>query len=154
MIPIGIASHYPNTTENPESGQWIRPPCITSLIERSPSNRFLKRVLYGEVSIALNSGARDKRVERGARWQSNEVEDLYFAVREGHCRGHAEDRTQTVRECRRGQNIEHYAEIYREWRDIIIKKWTSGPTMAQPLVRSMPLFDMCSYDLDSFCVFV
>ena len=111
-------------------------------------------MLYGEVSIALNSGARDKRVERGARWHSNEVEDLYFAVREGHCRGHVEDRTQTVREYRRGQNIEHYAEIYREWRDIIIKKWTSGPTMEQPLVRSMPLFDMCSYDLDSFCVFV
>ena len=110
-------------------------------------------MLYGEVSIALNSGARDKRVERGARWQSNEVEDLYFAVREGHCRGHAEDRTQTVREYRRGQNIEHYAEIYREWRDIIIKKWTSGPTMKQPLVRSMQLFDICSYDLYSFRVF-
>ena len=94
-------------------------------------------MLYGEVSIALNSGARDKRVERGARWQSDGVEDLYFAVREGHCRGRTEDRTQTVREYRRGQNIEHYAEIYREWRDIIIKKWTSGPTMEQPLARSM-----------------
>ena len=59
-----------------------------------------------------------------------------------------------MREYRRGQNIEHYAEIYREWRDIIIKKWTSSPTMEQPLVRSMPLFDMCSYHLDSFFVFI
>ena len=42
----------------------------------------------------------------------------------------------------------------REWRDIIIKKRSSGPTVGQPTARSFQLFDMCSYDMDSFRAFV
>ena len=39
-------------------------------------------------------------------------------------------------------------------RDIIIKKRSSSPAAGKPSDRSMQLFDMCSYDIDSFRAFV
>lgn len=82
------------------------------------------------------------------------VEDLYFVVKEPHCKGHAEPRTTTVAEYRREQGLEKYDEMNREWRDIVLKKRSSGPTVGKPSDRSLQLFDMCSYDLDSFRDFI
>ncbi len=45
-------------------------------------------------------------------------------------------------------------EMNHPWRDIIIKKRSSGPTVDKPSERSMQLFDMCSYDVDSFRDFI
>ena len=42
----------------------------------------------------------------------------------------------------------------REWRDIVLKKRSSGPTVGKPSERSLQLFDMCSYDVDSFREFI
>lgn len=83
-----------------------------------------------------------------------EVEDIYFLVKESHCKGHEEPRTLTVRQYREEQGIERYDEMNREWRDIVIKKRTSGPTLGKPSERSLQLFDMCSYDVDSFREFI
>ncbi len=85
---------------------------------------------------------------------SAEVEDIYFLVKEDHCLGHAAPRRITVREYRREQGIETYDAMNREWRDIILKKRSSGPTVGKPTERSLQLFDMCSYDMDSFREFV
>ncbi|MGC1954643.1 MAG: YkgJ family cysteine cluster protein [Gammaproteobacteria bacterium] len=82
------------------------------------------------------------------------VEDLYFLVKEPHCRGHEQPKTLTVRQYRQEQGVEPYDEMNREWRDIIIKKRSSGPTTGTPSERSFQLFDMCSYDLDSFREFI
>ena len=82
------------------------------------------------------------------------VEDIYFVVQEPHCKGHAEPVKRTVREYRKSQGVEIYDEMNREWRDIVIKKRTSGPTIGAPSERSMQLFDMCSYDMDSFREFI
>jgi len=82
------------------------------------------------------------------------VEDVYFMVKEPHCLGHLEPRTLTVREYRHEQGVEIYDELNREWRDIVIKKRSSGPTVGAPTERSMQLFDMCSYDMDSFGDFI
>jgi len=82
------------------------------------------------------------------------VEDIYFLVKEDHCRGHAEPQTQTISEYRAAQGVVPYDEANREWRDIVIKKRTSGPTVGQPSARSMQLFDLCSYDLDNFRLFI
>ena len=82
------------------------------------------------------------------------VEDIYFLVKEAHCRGHEEPRTLTVAEYRQEQGVEPYDEMNRDWRDIIIKKRSSGPTLGNPSERSFQLFDMCSYDLDSFREFI
>ena len=82
------------------------------------------------------------------------VEEAYFLVKEEHCKGHFEPKTQTVSEYRKAQGVEAYDAMNREWRDIIIKKRTSGPTIGRPSERSMQLFDMCSYDMDSFRDFI
>lgn len=82
------------------------------------------------------------------------VEEAYFLVKERHCKGHFEPKKQTVDDYRKCQGVEHYDAMNREWRDIIIKKRTSGPTIGAPSTRSMQLFDMCSYDMDSFKSFI
>ena len=85
---------------------------------------------------------------------SAEIEDIYFVVKEDHCLGHQEPNTQTVGEYRNNQGIEKYDEMNRAWRELIIKKRSSGPTIGKPSERSLQLFDMCSYDMDSFREFI
>jgi len=85
---------------------------------------------------------------------SNTVEDIFFVVKEPHCLGHNEPHTQTVGEYRKTQGVEKYDDMNREWRDLVIKKRSSGPSVGAPSQRSMQLFDMCSYDMDSFREFV
>ena len=53
-------------------------------------------------------------------------------VKEEHCLGHFEPRTLTVREYRQEQGVEQYDELAKEWRDIILKKRSSGPTVGAP----------------------
>lgn len=82
------------------------------------------------------------------------VKEIYFVVKESHCFGHAEPRKLTVRQYRREQGLEEYDAMNRGWREIILKKRSSGPTVGKPSARSLQLFDMCSYDLDNFRAFV
>ncbi|HED12175.1 MAG TPA: YkgJ family cysteine cluster protein [Gammaproteobacteria bacterium] len=86
--------------------------------------------------------------------EESTVEDIYFLVKEDHCRGHDEPQIQTIAAYRAAQGVVAYDEANREWRDIVIKKRTSGPTIGQPSARSMQLFDLCSYDLDNFRLFI
>ena len=88
------------------------------------------------------------------RTASAKVDDLYFVVKEDHCKGHEEPRRLTVRQYRKEQGLEKYDEMNREWRDIILKKRSSGPTVGAPSARSLQLFDMCSYDMDNFRKFI
>ncbi|MDA8364407.1 MAG: YkgJ family cysteine cluster protein [Gammaproteobacteria bacterium] len=81
-------------------------------------------------------------------------EDHYFVVREDHCLGHLEPRHQTIRDYRTEQGVDVYDDMNREWRQIILKKRSCGPTIGKPSDRSFQLFFMCSYDLDSFREFV
>lgn len=86
--------------------------------------------------------------------ESPSVEEVYFVVKEPHCLGHNEPKTQTVGEYRHEQGVDLYDAMNREWRDIVLKKRSSGPTVGKPSPRSMQLFDMCSYDMDSFRDFI
>jgi hypothetical protein len=61
---------------------------------------------------------------------------------------------QTVRDYRRDQGVDVYDEINREWRQIILKKRSSGPTVGKPSARSFELFFLASYDLDGLRAFV
>ena len=83
-----------------------------------------------------------------------DVTDIAFVVKEAHCLGHDEGLVQTVAEYRRQQGIEPYDEMTREWRDVVLKKRSSGPTIGAPSERSLDLFWMASYDLDGFRAFV
>ena len=88
------------------------------------------------------------------RKDSPRDEDSYFVVREDHCLGHLEPVTQTVREYRHEQGVDSYDEINHEWRQIILKKRSSGPTVGNPSARSLELFFLASYDIDGFRAFV
>ena len=81
-------------------------------------------------------------------------EDSYFVVKEDHCLGHQEPKTQTVRDFRKDQGLEDYDAINREWRQIVLKKRSSGPTVGKPSERSMELFFLASYDIDGFREFI
>ncbi len=81
-------------------------------------------------------------------------EDSYFVVKEDHCLGHFEQKTQTVREYRREQGIEPYDEANREWRRLVLKKRSGGPAIGKPSQRSLELFHLASYDVDGFRAFV
>jgi hypothetical protein len=81
-------------------------------------------------------------------------EDSYFVVKEDHCLGHLEPKRQTVRDYRIEQGLEDYDAVNREWRQIVLKKRSSGPTVGKPSERSMELFFLASYDIDGFRAFV
>ena len=85
---------------------------------------------------------------------AGEIEDAYFVVRETHCLGHEEPHEQSVAEYRIEQGLDKYDEMNSHWRRLILKKRSAGPTVGSPSERSLQLFDMCSYDLDSFREFV
>ncbi|MDA8360404.1 MAG: YkgJ family cysteine cluster protein [Gammaproteobacteria bacterium] len=81
-------------------------------------------------------------------------EDFYFVVKEDHCLGHNETKTQTVREYREEQGVSLYDELNREWRQLVLKKRSCGPVVGKPSDRSLQLFFLASYDLDGFREFV
>ncbi|HEY4997690.1 MAG TPA: YkgJ family cysteine cluster protein [Usitatibacter sp.] len=80
--------------------------------------------------------------------------DSYALVKEPHCLGHQEPRTLTVGEYRREQGLEEYDELARGWRQLVLKKKSSGPMVGKPSKRSLELFFMACYDLDRFREFV
>ena len=82
------------------------------------------------------------------------IDEIYFVVKEPHCLGHLEEQVQTVDEYRREQGVDVYDDMNRGWREIVLKKRSSGPTVGKPSERSLQLFDMCSYDMDGFREFV
>lgn len=78
----------------------------------------------------------------------------YAIVREDHCLGHREPRTQTIDDYRTGQGLPEVDELARGWRQLILKKKSSGPTIGKPSKRSLELFFMTCYDIDRFRSFV
>jgi hypothetical protein len=78
----------------------------------------------------------------------------YALVREEHCLGHLEPRKFTIDEYREEQGLPEYDELAHGWRQLILKKKSSGPTVGKPSRRSLELFFMTCYDLDRFRAFV
>jgi hypothetical protein len=81
-------------------------------------------------------------------------EDTYFLIKEEHCLGHNEPRTITIRDYRKEQGVELYDEMDQEWRQIVLKKRSSGPAAGKPSPRSFQFFFMASYNLDTLMGFV
>ena len=85
---------------------------------------------------------------------SSEAELGYFVVKEDHCKGHFEDKEQTVGEYRHSQSLENYDEMNLGFQELILKKKSSGPTVGVPSSRSMQLYFMAVYDMDRFREFI
>lgn len=80
--------------------------------------------------------------------------DSYALVKEDHCLGHNEPRPITIDAYRKEQGLAEYDELARGWRQLILKKKSSGPSIGKPSKRSLELFFMVCYDLDRFSTFV
>jgi Fe-S-cluster containining protein len=80
--------------------------------------------------------------------------DSYALVKEDRCLGHQEPRRLTIDEYRAEQGLPDYDELARGWRQLILKKKSSGPTVGKPSRRSLQLFFMTCYDIDRFRHFV
>ena len=80
--------------------------------------------------------------------------DSYALVDEPHCLGHREPRTITVADYRREQGLDEYDELARGWRQLVLKKKSSGATVGKPSKRSLELFFMACYDVDRFREFI
>ncbi len=78
----------------------------------------------------------------------------YALVKEEHCLGHNEPRNITIDAYRQEQGLEEYDELARGWRQLILKKKSSGPSVGKPSKRSLQLYFMVCYDLDTFRSFV
>ncbi|MDH4285917.1 MAG: YkgJ family cysteine cluster protein [Gallionella sp.] len=78
----------------------------------------------------------------------------YALVKEEHCLGHNEPREITIDAYRQEQGLEQYDELARGWRQLILKKKSSGPSVGKPSKRSLQLYFMVCYDLDTFRSFV
>ncbi|MDD2917574.1 YkgJ family cysteine cluster protein [Rhodoferax sp.] len=78
----------------------------------------------------------------------------YALVEEPHCLGHKEPRPISVGDYRKEQGLEEYDDQARGWRQLILKKKSSGPSIGKPSKRSLELFFMVCYDIDRFSQFV
>ena len=78
----------------------------------------------------------------------------YALVEEPHCLGHQEPRRITVADYRKEQGLDEYDDLARGWRQLILKKKSSGPSIGKPSKRSLELFFMVCYDIDRFSQFV
>ena len=88
------------------------------------------------------------------RQDENTDRASYALVEEPHCLGHKEPRQISVGDYRKEQGLEDYDELARGWRQLILKKKSSGPSIGKPSKRSLELFFMVCYDLDRFSQFV
>ncbi|NEX22267.1 YkgJ family cysteine cluster protein [Thiorhodococcus mannitoliphagus] len=85
---------------------------------------------------------------------ASHAEERYSLVKESHCKGHDEQREISVAEYREEQGCEDFDAANREWYQLILKKKSAGPSLGRPPQRSLQLFFMASYDLDTFRRFV
>jgi len=85
---------------------------------------------------------------------SSTDETSYFVVKEEHCLGHAESKKMKIKDYLKEQGLEQYDEANRGWRQVVLKKKSSGPVIGAPSKRSLQLFFMASYDIDGFKSFI
>lgn len=85
-------------------------------------------------------------------------EDMYFLVKEDHCKGHAEDNRQSVDAFRKDQGVEPYDLLNERWVGILMKmaSWRSigGPMGKDVSPQTKKMFYMISTDPDRFRQFV
>lgn len=89
------------------------------------------------------------------RKQDESVDRQHYAtVKEDHCLGHQDPREISIDDYRAEQGLNEYDDLARGWRQLILKKKSSGPAIGKPSKRSLQLYFMACYDIDRFQAFV
>lgn len=78
----------------------------------------------------------------------------YALVKEDHCKGHEVARSLSIDDYRKEQGVVDYDDLARGWRQLILKKKSSGPSVGKPSLKSRQLFFMACYNHDQFRAFV
>jgi Fe-S-cluster containining protein len=85
-------------------------------------------------------------------------EDFFFLVKEDHCQGHCQAKSQNVGEYRTEQAVEEFERINRGWVDILMKmaswKVLGGPGGKEPSGQTNKMFFLATTDVDAFRRFV
>jgi len=137
LEPNGIAGVKFKPVENGSACQFMRPEGCDVYSDRPTACRYYP--------VALLSMRRsDEYTDRNA----------YALVKEAHCHGHNEPRQISIEDYRQEQGVVEYDELGRGWRQLVLKKKSSGPTIGAPSKRSLQLWFMACYDLDRFRDFV
>jgi len=137
LEPNGIAGVKFKPVENGSACQFMRPEGCDVYTDRPTACRYYP--------VALLSMRRsDEYTDRNA----------YALVKEPHCHGHNEPRQLSIEEYRQEQGIVEYDELGRGWRQLVLKKKSSGPVVGTPSKRSLQLWFMACYDLDRFRDFI
>lgn len=137
MEKDGIAGVKLKPVEGGSACQFMKPEGCSVYEDRPTACRYYPVAL-------LSMRKQDEYVDR----------DAYALVKEDHCLGHNEPRSLTIDEYRAEQGLNDYDEQGRGWRQLVLKKKSSGPTVGKPSVRSRQLFFMTCYDIDTFRAFV
>ncbi|CAA7613919.1 YkgJ family cysteine cluster protein [Magnetospirillum sp. UT-4] len=86
------------------------------------------------------------------------VDDFFFLVKEDHCQGHCQTKSQNVGEFREEQGVEEYERVNRGWIDILMKaaswKVMGGPGGKAPSPQTLKMFFLATTDVQAFRRFV
>jgi Fe-S-cluster containining protein len=137
MEKDGIAGIKFRPVENGTACRFMKPEGCDIYSDRPTACRYYPVAL-------LSMRKQDEYVDR----------DSYAIVKEDHCKGHEEKRSLTIADYRKEQGLEEYDELARGWRQLVLKKKSSGPAIGKPSLRSRQLFFMACYDVDRFREFV
>ena len=137
MEKDGIAGVKFRPVEGGTACRFMRPEGCDIYADRPTACRYYPVAL-------LSMRKQDEYVDR----------DSYAIVEEEHCKGHLEGRSISIGDYRKEQGLEEYDELARGWRQLVLKKKSSGPTIGKPSLRSRQLFFMACYDVDRFREFV
>jgi Fe-S-cluster containining protein len=137
LEPNGIAGVKFKPVENGTACRFMRPEGCDVYEDRPTACRYYPVAL-------LSMRRQDEYTDRNA----------YALVQEPHCLGHKEPRSLTIDEYRKEQGLDEYDEAARGWRQLVLKKKSSGPAVGKPSKRSLQLWFLACYDLDRFRAFV
>ena len=133
----GIAGVKFKPVENGTACQFMRPEGCSVYEDRPTACRY-----YPVALIAMRK--QDEYTDTSS----------YALVKEPHCKGHDVNRPLTIDAYRKEQGVTEYDEQSRGWRQLVLKKMSSGPTIGKPSLRSRQLYFMACYDVDLFREFV
>jgi Fe-S-cluster containining protein len=137
MEKDGIAGVKLRPVENGTACQFMRPEGCGVYADRPTACRYYPVAL-------LSMRKQDEYADTSS----------YALVREEHCLGHNEPRSLSIDDYRKEQGLDEYDELARGWRQLILKKKSSGPAVGKPSKRSLQLFFMACYDVDRYREFV
>ena len=80
-------------------------------------------------------------------------EEFYFLVKEPHCKGHEEEKIQTIAEWRKDQGIDVSDEMNKEWMELVMRRKSFG-LQATLSEQAKKMFFMVSTNLDKFREFI